>query len=576
MEVVNNNDIFRNFLFEKLRIAKENNDEAKIDSITDELYNSIGSNKYYVSILYFTSYIVNYFTYKKYPDDEETKNAIEFFSNISSIDELMYMMDGELFKDLCYDTFLFSSSDYYYKKRVVMHSKDILKHIIKVAPSFMYDVIKYNIKYTPMIIVDEYRKMLKNGDNEKIALEDAICFGVDYLITLEEDDIDNYREIMYDMINQYYAYNRYLLSKGKKVDEYAPDIISMIEKSTDDLIAFSSSNGELLEPIVRDYLAFMLLNDEEKKEVNEFFKAQVDDIYKIGNAINNPNTTIRKKLYGMFQNLSDFDETKSNTYTLKLSELKNSAFIDDVIKVLYIDNMSIYAFDYYSYPNDDEVEASYLYLKELSSVDEYKALLLEDELVFLEAIANSIYFYNTSLVNKKNIISTLINFKSYDSFLIKTYMFDIIDFNRKYNIINAEELYYKSYVAKRDKKIAIANATNDLGSDLLDLELLDKDNYDELIYDVSKIFYEYNRYLFDNGFEIENESRNILLMMEADLKSFFAKVKKNFIMLETLINSFYEYVSCDELKKQIIFSHFKKIQEEGKSKIFTKKNKNSN
>lgn len=579
MRVVNYNDIFRNFISKKLTISN-NGDEEEYISCINELYSHLLENEqdfnFSISIMYLTSYIVNYVAFRKYPEDETLINNVDFLRSFSSVDELINIMDEDIFRTLCDDTVLFDKSCYYVRKKYIMESMDDKNFLLKMVPNFINDIIKYGMKYTPSYILDEYYKRFKETGDENVALEDSICFGTEFLIKLEEDDIDNYKEVFYNMVKTYYVYNKYLLSNKEDLDEYAIDIVSMIESDVKGLMMFSSNNGNLLEPIVRDYLSYNLLPENKKIEIQNFYKSRDNQIDLNRSVINNPNTKIRKKLSEVFDVTNSFDEETVSYYSNELENLKNSDVFDEIVNVLYIDCMSISYYDYLSLPTDKDARLDFEYLKEISNIRDFKMQLLENDMLLLDAISKSISFYNMSILNKKELLKNLISANAYESYVSKGYVLDILEFNRDYDMFDAIELYDEIYIDVRDKKIAAAEATALLGADLLDLSILDKKNYDSIIYELSKTFYEYNKYLFDQNIEYEKENEEIIISMEKDLDAFLNKVKDDYALREKVIYSFYEYVSCNKTKKQDVLSYFDELDNAGKVKIFSKKNKNSN
>lgn len=278
----------------------------------------------------------------------------------------------------------------------------------------------------------------------------------------------------------------------------------------------------------------------------------------------------------MFKDLDIFDEECANEYQEELEEIKESEDFDKIVKVLYIDSMSNNYFKYLSLPSDEDVKLNYEYMKDFSNIDQFKMDLLENDMVFLMAISDSIYFHNLSLIDKKQMINTLLNEKAYSSYIIDDYLSDIISYNRNYNVDDAYNLYKKEYLDVKDKKIAVARATKNLKLDLMDLEIFDKNNYNKIMYDISKIFYEYNKYLFDNNLKSNKENINIINMMESNLDNYFKMLNENVVLVEMVINSFYEYLSLNKNIKQDIDLYFKNLEDKGKVKIFNKKNKNSN
>lgn len=579
MKVVNYNDIFRNFISKKLTISEDNGEEEYVSCVR-ELYDHLLENEeafnFSISIMYLTSYIVNYVAFRKYPDDEVLINNVNFLRSFSSVDELINIMDEDIFKTLCDDTVLFDTSCYYVRKKYIMESMNNKNFLLKMVPNFINDVIMYSMKYTPSYILNEYYKRYKETGDKNVALEDSICFGTEFLIKLEEDDIDNYKEVFYNMVRTYYVYNKYLLSNKEDLDEYAIDIMSMIESNVKDLMMFSSNNGDLLEPIVRDYLSYSLLPEDKKIEIQNFYKNKDDQINLNRSVINNPNTKIRKKLSDNFDVMNSFDEETVDYYANELETLKNSDVFDEIVSVLYIDSMSISYYNHLAFPTDEDVRLDFEYLKEFSDIKDFKMQLLENDMMLLDAISKSISFYNMSILSKKELLKNLISVNAYDSYISKGYVLDIFEFNRDYDMFDAIKLYDEIYIDVRDKKIAASEATACLGADLLDLNILDKKNYDSIIYELSKIFYEYNKYLFDQNYEFERENEEIIILMEKNLDDFLNKVKDDYLLREKIICSFYEYVSCDKTKKQDILSYFDELDNAGKVKIFSKKNKNSN
>ncbi len=579
MEVLSYNDFFRKFISEKLTNLKDGN-ENEYAFFVSKLYDELLENKEFfdisISIMYLTSYVVNYVSFKMFPEDETLIKNIEFLRSFSSVDEFKKTVDIDIFRDLCDDTVLFDTSCYYVRKKYIMESMNNKKFLLKMVPDFIIDMIIYGIKYTPSYILDEYYKVLKKTGDKNVALEDSICFGTEFLIKLKEDDIDNYKEVFYNMVKTYYVYNKYLLSNKEDLDECAIDIISMIESNVNDLMMFSSNNSDLLEPIVRDYLSYSLLPEDKKIEIENFYKNEYTQIMLKRPFINNPNTKIRKRFHDVFGVIDFFNEQTVSYYANELEDLKNSDIFDEIVNVLYIDCMSISYYDYLAFPVDEDVRLDFEYLKEFSDIKDFKIELLENDMVLFDAIAKSISFYNMSLLGKKELLKTLINSKAHETYISKVYLLDIFEFNRDFDMFDAIELYDKIYLEVRDKKIAAAKATACLGADLLDLNILDKKNYDSMIYELSKTFYEYNKYLFDQNLEYERENEEIIISMEKNLDDFLNKAKDDFGLREKIIYSFYKYVSCDKIKKQDISSYFDELDNAGKVKIFSKKNKNSN
>ena len=578
MEVLNYNDIIRNFISENMLVSM---DKENLEENIKELYNNISINKpifsSYINVMYLTSYVVNYVTYLKNPDNEDAKKNVKFLRSFSSIDDFINQVDENSFELLCDDTVLFNECSYYVRKQYIKEAMSDSKFIKKMTPIFINDVFSYLKKYSSSYIVEEYYRILSEVKDKKVALEDTICFGTEFLIMLEEDDIDNYVEVFKDIINTYYSYNNYLLLNGKELDEYAIDIMDLIETNFNDLIGFSSNNGYLLEPIVRDYLTYMLLSKEDKEKIINFNNEKNKLSLSSRMIVKNPNSKIRKILCTIFGNSYQFYENDVDKYKEKLEKIKNSYMLDEIINVLYIDNMSICYYDYLSLPNDSENEENYKYLESFSSLEQFENEILQDDSMFLYFISNSIYFYCLPIIDKKEILNNLLKVNAYESYVSKNnILLDVVEFNRNYDIKDMIDLYKEAYYDSQDEKIAIAYATRYLITDLEDLQLIDEKNYNDIIYELSRLFYEYNKYLFDKENNINEENKKIIIMMENDLDNCLKEVKKDYKIREIIVNSFYNFINCNITKKEEILSYFDKLVESGKVKIFRKKNKNSN
>lgn len=274
MELFNYNDIIRKYILNEEKAFEIKTDE-EYDCYVDSVYDKIKNKSCFpllIGVMYLTSYMVNYVMYKRYPDDEEILNDMLALNSFSSIEELINSMNNELFAFLYDDLILFEDLSYYIKKQCVIENLDNKNELMKIMPIFMYDIISYGKEYTASYITDEYKKRYIDCKDEKVALEDSICFGIEFLIELEGNDRNNYEKIFYDIVEKYYDYNKHLLSQNKELDEYATDIMELIEGDVEILLSSSINNGMLLEPIVRDFLSYELLPKEEKEKVKKFGK----------------------------------------------------------------------------------------------------------------------------------------------------------------------------------------------------------------------------------------------------------------------------------------------------------------
>lgn len=577
MDAVNINDSIRKVINEKLTNGKDF-DDKKIKTnacfFYDELKKDKKALKMVVNVIYLTSYLVTKNAHVMYPKDKACKDDLEFLKSINFTEELISIMDEDIFYNLCRDTVLFFNTDNYVKRKIVsrINKQDI--DLFRKVPIIFYDILTYLKKYDISDVVKYYNKRLKDTNDKNVSLEDAVCYGVELLIKLSEDDPDNYRKVMYNIVSQYYTYNKYLLLNNYEMDEYAFEILDLIEDGFEELIAFSLNNYALLEPVVRDFITYNSLSVENKNKIDKFHNKRncnaENQFYK-----NNYNCSIRKFLSKLFKNIDFDDDVVVLKYKNKLDYIKNMDEFDYIANVLYTDLFSNIYISYDINPDDAQLEYEFNFIKSFNNMNDFKRYLLEDDMVLLDAIDNSIYFDELPLLSKKSVIENIKGNNIYDYFITKEYVNDMIEYSRDFSLYDAYLIYENNLISEKDRKIAIALSVNDLKYDLLDLEALYENNYDDIIYDICDICYKYNRYKIDFENLKDDDCISMVNDIEKDFDLFLFNVKQDSEKQEKVLSSFYEYVSCNEFEKQRVQIHFKELLDKGKVKKFNKKNKNS-
>lgn len=569
----NINDIIRNKISKKFYSKNSEEFDQKIDEFFCEVMNNKKDNKMDISVIYLTSFMINYLTYSRFKEDDEAKMNMSRLLDFSSLDDFINKLDKETLKMMIKDVIYFNNFCYFIKKKYVLKSLEKSKKIIKLAPTYFMDVLSYNKNFTVKDIIGEYNRSYKECFNHNVALEDAICYAVDNILDLYDNNIDNYKSIMIDIINTYYMYNRYLLLSDSKMDENAIDIMDFLEYDTPGSILYASSDSEFLESVIRDYLSYELLDDKNKNEIINYLKS-----CKRKEIINNPNDKIRDMLKNNFKNINIYDEEEVKDNIDIITKLKESSYFDFIVSVLYTDSMYLNYYDYFSFPNDFDIKINYEYIKNMKSIDEFKKDLLENDMVLLDAIDKSTVFSDFTLLTKKEVLLTLENDDVFGSFLTDNYIFDKLSSARDYDLEDAKLLYRENLLSIKDKKLAVAHSTSELLADLRTLRDICIDNYKEILYDLTEIYYEYNKYMFDNenDIDIDIEDRHILKYIDNDLNTFLVQIEGNEKVLEKLSNSFYKYISLANLDKDKIKHYYDNLCKNGKVKVFNKKKRGSN
>lgn len=569
----NINDIIRNKISKRFYSKNSEEFDQKIDEFFCEVMNNKKDNKMDISVIYLTSFMINYLTYSRFKEDDEVKMNMARLLGFSSLDDFINKLDKETLKMMIKDVIYFNNFCYFIKKKYVLKSLEKTKKIIKLAPTYFMDVLSYNKNFTVKDIIGEYNRSYKDCFNHNVALEDAICYAVDNILDLYDNNIDNYKSIMIDIINTYYMYNRYLLLSDSKMDENAIDIMDFLEYDTPGSILYASSDSEFLESVIRDYLSYELLDYKNKNEIINYLKS-----CKRKEIINNPNDKIRDMLKNNFKNINIYDEEEVKDNIDIITKLKESSYFDFIVSVLYTDSMYLNYYDYFSFPNDFDIKTNYEYIKNMKSIDEFKKDLLENDMVLLDAIDKSTVFSDFTLLTKKEVLLTLENDDVFASFLTDNYIFDKLSSARHYDLEDAKMIYREKLLSIKDKKLAVAHSTSELLADLRTLRDICIDNYKEILYDLTEIYYEYNKYMFDNenDIDIDIEDRHILKYIDNDLNAFLVQIEGNEKVLEKLSNSFYKYISLANLDKDKIKHYYDNLCKNGKVKVFNKKKRGSN
>ena len=567
----NINDIIRNKISKRFYSKNSEEFDQKIDEFFCEVMNNKKDNKMDISVIYLTSFMINYLTYSRFKEDDEVKMNMSRLLGFTSLDDFINKLDKETLKMMIKDVIYFNNFCYFIKKKYVLKSLEKTKKIIKLAPTYFMDVLSYNKNFTVKDIIGEYNRSYKDCFNHNVALEDAICYAVDNILDLYDNNIDNYKSIMIDIINTYYMYNRYLLLSDSKMDENAIDIMDFLEYDTPGSILYASSDSEFLESVIRDYLSYELLDYKNKNEIINYLKS-----CKRKEIINNPNDKIRDMLKNNFKNINIYDEEEVKDNIDIITKLKESSYFDFIVSVLYTDSMYLNYYDYFSFPNDFDIKTNYEYIKNMKSIDEFKKGLLENDMVLLDAIDKSTVFSDFTLLTKKEVLLSLENDDVFGSFLTDNYIFDKLSSARRYDLEDAKMIYREKLLSIKDKKLAVAHSTSELLADLRTLRDICIDNYKEILYDLTEIYYEYNKYMFDNENDIDIEDRHILKYIDNDLNAFLVQIEGNEKVLEKLSNSFYKYISLANLDKDKIKHYYDNLCKNGKVKVFNKKKRGSN
>ena len=456
----------------------------------------------------------------------------------------------------------------YQKKFFVNNAIENKDKINNISSLFIYDIAKYNKKPSLSYILDIYDRCLSVNLGEKnIAMEDSICDSIDYLVDLEKEDYESFEYIYTKILEIYYIYNTYLIENNFCYDEYALDIIYELKYDFKNYVLFSCRNPEAIEPVIRDFLTYNLLPEDEKKNIVNYYNHSNNK---------NPNKKIRRYLKYLFSELNLEKESDSEYYYEELEFLKKDKDKFKLIAhTLYTDVLTRYYYQLDAEEKNEDLICEIKTIESMKTIEEFTEYLLHDDYALLNAIDISISYEELNFVDKIEIILVLLNKNMYKNYVNKNYMFDIIDNAREYTYFDAIDIYNSNMDYYDDIKVSTTVSSVMLADDLKLINELDKNNYNDVIYDITKIYYKCMKYAIEKDLVYEKEDFDIIIKIEKDLNIFLEKIINNPIELQCLTRGFYEYFSYEKEKKKDIDDFYNNLSDEGRAKKFIRKQKNS-
>lgn len=114
----NINDIIRNKISEKFYSKNSEEFDQKIDEFFCEVMNNKKDNKMDISVIYLTSFMINYLTYSRFKEDDEAKMNMARLLDFSSLDDFINKLDKETLKMMIKDVIYFNNFCYFIKKKI--------------------------------------------------------------------------------------------------------------------------------------------------------------------------------------------------------------------------------------------------------------------------------------------------------------------------------------------------------------------------------------------------------------------------------------------------------------------------
>lgn len=567
MESSNINDLLRSKISNKLQ---DNTNSNVINIFYEEIKNDVKVSKIVIEVMYLTSLYVNSFLSQKYLNEEEFNLNLSKLLQYKSVDEFINKLDYNTFKMLCNDTLYFNSSSYYAKKKFILSTKNCYNDIFSISNNYLNDVVFYVKPFTNKDIINKYNLEYNKTNNYLKAVNNSIKYVISLLKELELEDTDNYKLLVNDIISTYYTYGRYMLLNNKKLSFQNMKILENIDENW--MNSFETFDNESLKYIIKNYLSFLMLDDDKKMKISDFMNKKDNKDSTCFGDIDNPNTKIRKFLKSLFNDVDYYNENKLLKSMNNIKILKNSDIFDLIVEVLYTDAIYSEFMNNLGYFCTRIVNIEYEYIKNMHSIKEFKNYLYENDLTMLRFIKNSIEFDDAYLMDKKDIL-TCVNKKSFE--LSNIYLFDKISYAKPFDMNEVHSIYKKNLDSFKDKNLVLIRSANDLSIDLLDLSYYDSKNYKDMFYKVLEIYYKYNKYLISINEVISLENELLLKKIEENLNAFF-NAKNIDDILYILCLDFYKYLYSSNLDKDKIDIYYENMKKRGKVKLFSNKKRGSN
>lgn len=567
MENSNINDLLRSKISNKLQNDTNSN---VINILYEEIKNEVKVSKIVIEVMYLTSLYVNSYLSQKYLNEEEFNLNLSKLLQYKSVDEFINKLDYNTFKMLCNDTLYFNSSSYYAKKKFILSTKNYYNDIFSISNNYLNDVVFYIKPFTNKDIINKYNLEYNKTNNYLKAVNDTIKYVISLLKELELEDTDNYKLLVNDIISTYYTYGRYMLLNNKKLSFQNMKILENIDENW--MNSFETFDNESLKYIIKNYLSFLMLDDDKKMKISDFMNKKDNKDSTCFGDIDNPNTKIRKFLKSLFNDVDYYNENKLLKSMNNIKILKNSDIFDLIVEVLYTDAIYSEFMNNLGYFCTRIVNIEYEYIKNMHSIKEFKNYLYENDLTMLRFIKNSIEFDDAYLMDKKDIL-TCVNKKSFE--LSNIYLFDKISYAKPFDMNEVHSIYKKNLDSFKDKNLVLIRSANDLSIDLLDLSYYDSKNYKDMFYKVLEIYYKYNKYLISINEVISLENELLLKKIEENLNAFF-NAKNIDDILYILCLDFYKYLYSSNLDKDKIDIYYENMKKRGKVKLFSNKKRGSN
>ena len=169
---------------------------------------------------------------------EDDSIFINLYENLTSQDELIMVLEEEPMMILNIMDYMneFACYEYFEKRQCYLNSKDNLNTLFKLSPYSVLDYLYYCQKYDINTLKIIYHEQLETYDDNDTTInaKDAAIYGlISTLESLFMTDTNNYKDLMSELLANYYIIGKKQIQSGKKIvkKDYLSKNLRLIEKS---------------------------------------------------------------------------------------------------------------------------------------------------------------------------------------------------------------------------------------------------------------------------------------------------------------------------------------------------------
>ena len=209
-----------------------------------------------------------------------------------------------------------------------------------------------------------------------------------------------------------------------------------------------------------------------------------------------------------------------------------------------------YAINYYIKATTKKPEAYYKNLENCNNINDFiKNMSFGDFYAYCDDVS---YFHKLHKYQKKVFLNKSLEQRNKISKVSSLYMKDIKSINRVIPTSIISEKYEENYKITNDKAVAIEDTICEMIDYLIDLEEEDYNAYETFFGDILDVYYIYNKYLIENGREIDEYASDIVDKVERDRDGFINYSSANEYAIEPVIRDYINYHLLSKEEKQQI------------------------